>query len=128
MPFLSNTCLDAALAILDTLGTRLDITHTEATTYAQATSTWTVGNKTSLVIGAPANRTPTGRQVTIATFSDGNFTATATGVGDDAQFWAISDPVGAVLLATGTLAAAQMQTSGNTFSLAAFNIGIPGAV
>jgi len=32
------------------------------------------------------------------------------------------------LLATGTLAAAQMQTSGNTFSLAAFNIGIPGAV
>ena len=128
MPFLADRCLDLGLNVLDVDANRLDITHTEATTFTQATVTWTVGNKTALVIGAPAARTPTGRRVTVATFTDGNFTATATGPADDAQFWAITDTVNSRLLATGNLAAAQMQTNGNTFSLAAFDIGIPGAV
>lgn len=128
MPFLADRCLDLGLSILNIDADRLDITHTEATTFTQATVTWTVGNKTALVVGAPAARTPDGRRVTIATFNDGSFTATATGPSDDAQFWAITDTVNSRLLAAGNLVAAQMQTIGNTFSLAAFDIGIPGAV
>ena len=39
---LGDHVLDGALAILDTEANRLDICHTIPTTYAQATSTYTV--------------------------------------------------------------------------------------
>jgi hypothetical protein len=126
MPFLNDRVLDNGLTVLDTEANRLDVCHTEPTTYAQATSTFTVGNKAAPSIGAPAPRTPSGRRVTVAAFSDGTITGTSTGPDDDAQFWAITDTVNSRLLAAGPLAAAQMVTNGNTFSLAAFDIGIPG--
>lgn len=126
MSYLNDRVLDNGLTVLDTEANRLDICHTEPTTYTQATSTYTLGNKTSLSIGAPAARTPSGRKVTVAAISDGTVTATSTGSSDDAQFWAITDTANSRLLAAGPLAAAQLVTSGNTFSLAAFDIGIPG--
>jgi len=122
MAFINDRVFDNGLTILDTEANRLDICSTEPATYAAATSTNTLGNKTSLSIGAPADRTPTGRKVTVASFTDGAVTATNT-----ATHWAITDTVNSRLLATGALSASQAVTNGNVFSLAAFDIGIPDA-
>jgi hypothetical protein len=123
MAFIADYVLDAALSKLDTEANRLDITSQEATTYAEATSTYTLGNKTSLSVGAPADRTPNGRKVTVAAITDGAVTATGT-----ASNWAIVDTGNSRLLATGSLASSQAVTNGNTFTLGAFDIGIPDAV
>ena len=122
MPFIADRVLDNGLTVLDTEANRLDICSSEPTTYTAATSTATLGNKTSLSVGAPAARTPSGRRVTVAAITDGTVTATGT-----ATHWAITDTVNSRLLATGNLSASQAVTSGNTFTLAAFDIGIPGA-
>jgi len=123
MAYMNDYVFDAALAKFDTEGDRLDITSAEATSYAQATSTFTLGNKTAISIGAPADRTPNGRKVTVAAITGGSVTATGT-----ATHWAIVDTGNSRLLATGALSASQAVTSGNTFSLAAFDLGIPDAV
>jgi hypothetical protein len=122
MAFLADYILDLALAELDTATTTLYITSQEATTYAEASSTYALGNKTSLSIGAPGDRGGGGRKVTVASFTDGSVTGTAT-----ATHWAITKS-GTTLMATGSLSSGQAVTSGNTFTLAAFDIGIPDAV
>lgn len=76
-------------------------------------------------VGAPAAASPNGRKVTVAQITDGTITATSTGTSDDAQYWALTDTTNSRLLAAGSLASAQMVTSGNTFTLAAFDIRIP---
>jgi hypothetical protein len=122
MPFISDRILDLGLNVLDTEANRLDICSSEPTTYAAATGSASLGNKTSLSIGAPATRTPSGRRVTVAAFSDGSVTATGT-----ATHWAIVDTANSRLLATGNLASSQAVTNGNVFTLPAFDVGIPGA-
>jgi len=122
MAFLADYILDLALAELDTATTTLYICSQEPTTYAEASSTYALGNKTSLSIGAPGDRGGGGRKVTVASFTDGSVTGTAT-----ATHWAITKS-GTTLMATGSLSAGQAVTSGNTFTLAAFDIGIPDAV
>lgn len=123
MAYINDYVLDLALAYLDTSGNRLDICSQEPTTYAAATSTYTLGNKTSLSIGSPADRSPNGRKVTVAAISDGTVSGSGT-----VTHWAISDTSGSRLIATGSLSASQAVTNGNTFTLAAFDIGIPDAV
>lgn len=123
MPFLNDRVLDNGLTVLDTEANRLDICSSEPTTYAEATSTYTLGNKTSLSVGAPADRSPNGRKVTVAAITGGTVTGTGT-----AAFWAIVDTGNSRLLATNALSATQGVTSGNTFDLAAFDIGIPDGV
>lgn len=122
MAFINDRVFDLGLNVLDTEANRLDICSTEPATFTAATVTNTLGNKTSLSIGTPADGSPNGRAVTVATFSDGAVTATGT-----ASHWAITDTVNSRLLATGALAASQAVTNGNTFSLAAFAIRIPDA-
>ncbi len=120
MAYLNDRVLDNGLTVLDTEANRLDICSTAPTTYTQATSTYTLGNKTSISIGAPADRTGGGREVTVAAITDGSVTGTGT-----AAYWAISDTVNSRLLAQGSLSSSQAVTSGNTFTLGAFTIGIP---
>ena len=122
MAYINPYVLDGGLTKLDTEADRLDICSQEPTTYAQATSTYTLGNKTSLNVGAPADRTPTGRKVTVAAITDGTVKGS-----DTATHWAIVDVSESRLLATGALSAGQAVTSGNTFTLGAFDIGIPAA-
>lgn len=122
MPLIADYVLDAALAKLDTEANRLDICSSEPTTYSAATSSVTLGNKTSFTIGSPADRSPNGRKVTTTAITDGTVTATGT-----ATHWAITDTSNSRLLATGSLASSQSVTNGNTFTLAAFDIGIPDA-
>jgi hypothetical protein len=124
MALIADYVFDAALTKLDIEANRLDICSSEPTTYAQATTAGSVslGNKTSLSVGAPADRTPTGRKVTVAAITDGTVTTTGT-----AGFWAVTDTTNSRLLATGALAATQSVTSGNVFTLPAFDIGIADA-
>ncbi len=120
MAFLADRVFDNGLAVLDTEANRLDICSQEPTTYAGATSTYTLGNKTNLNVGSPANRSGGGREVVVAAITDGTVTATGT-----ATHYAISDTANSRLLATGALSASQVVTSGNTFTLSSFTIGIP---
>lgn len=122
MAYLNDRVLDSGLAILDTEATRLDLCSQEPTTYAEATSTYTLGNKTSLSVGAPADRGAGGRQVTVAAITDGTVTGSGT-----PSHWAITDTANSRLLATKTLGTTQALVSGNTFTLAAFTVYIPDA-
>lgn len=122
MAFIADYIFDLALAELANAD-RLDICSQEPATFTEAQSTYSKGNKTSLSIGAPADRSPNGRKVTVAAITTGSVTATAT-----VTHWAISKASGSTLMATGALSASQGVTNGNTFSLAAFDIGIPDAV
>jgi hypothetical protein len=121
MPYLNDRVFDLGLNVLDTEANRLDICTTEPTTYAQATTTYTLGNKTSLSIGSPAAGSPSGRKVTVAAISDGTITGNNT-----AAHWAITDTANSRLLAAGGLASSQSVTSGNTFTLGAFDITLRG--
>lgn len=120
MATLGNRVFDNGLTVLDTEANAIHITSQEAATYAEATSTYTLGNSTTLSIGAPADRTGGGREVTVAEVTDGSITGTGT-----ATHYAIVDTVNSRLLATSTLTASQAVTSGNTFTLGSFTIGIP---
>ena len=120
MATLNDRVFDNGLTVLDTEANRIDITSQEATSYADATSTSTLGNSTSLSIGAPADRAGGGREVTVAAITDGSVTGTGT-----ATHYAIVDTVNSRLMATGSLTASQAVTSGNTFTLTSVAIGIP---
>ncbi|MFC3227347.1 hypothetical protein ACFOGJ_08910 [Marinibaculum pumilum] len=121
MSYINPRVLDEGLTVLDTEATRLDICDTEPSDYTEATDTYSLGNKTSLSIGSPADRSPSGRQVTVAQITDGTIDADGT-----AAFYAISDTANSRLLAVGDLSSSQAVTTGNQFNLAAFNIGMPG--
>jgi hypothetical protein len=121
MAFLNDEVLDGGLSVLDTATTTLHICSQEPVSLAEANSTYTLGNKASLSISAPSNRSPNGREVTISSFSDGTVTGTGT-----VTHYAIVD--GTRLLATNSLSASQAVTSGNTFSLGSFTIGIPDGI
>lgn len=119
MAYINDTVFDSGLSYADTNGTRIDICFTqEPTTYAEATSTYTCGNKTGLNTGAPEAGAIDGRRVIVPAITDGSVTATQT-----AGWWALTDGV-SVLIATGALSAAQAVTSGNTFTLDAISITI----
>ena len=120
MASLNNRVFDNGLTVLDTEADKLLITSQEATTYAEANATYALGNSTSLSIGVPSDRNGGGREVTAAAISDGSVTGDGT-----ATHYAIVDTVNSRLLATGSLTASQVVSSGNTFSLGSFTIGIP---
>lgn len=126
MAFLNSLVLDNGLVLISGTGRRLDICHTEPTTFSQATTTFSLGNKTGLTIATPSNlSTPPGRRVAVPAIVDGEVTTSSTGASNDAQFWALSDPVNSRLLAAGPLSAPDLVTAGDGFTLTGFDIGIP---
>lgn len=120
MPYLNDRVYDNGLTVLDTEANVLHICSQEPATYAAATTTYTLGSKTGLSIGAPAAGSPNGRQVAVGAISDG-----AVSGNGSATHWAIVDTVNSRLLAAGPLAASQTVTSGNPFTIPSFNIRIP---
>jgi hypothetical protein len=117
--------LDLGLEVLNDEPTHIRVCSSEPTTYAQATTTHSLGMKSfgaGGVFNDPAAGTPNGRKVTSNAITDGTIQTTGT-----ASWWAITDetPGSVRLLAHGLLASAQVVTSGNTFTLAAFDIRIP---
>lgn len=118
MAFLIDSARDSGLTYVSTNGTRLDICSQEPTTYAQATSTYTLGNKTGLTIAAPSDGAVDGRRVIVPAITDGSVTGTGT-----ATHWALTNGSN-TLIATGALSAGQAVTTGNTFTTTAINITI----
>jgi len=120
MAFINDSAFDAALDYIKTNGTQLDICSGEPANYAGIASV-SLGNKTSLSIGSPANGASSGRKVAVPAITDGEVTADGT-----AAYWAISNGSD-TLVATGALSASQGVTDGNTFTLASFDITFPDA-
>lgn len=121
MAFIRDTTLDALLNDIKNNASRLDITNAEATTYTEATSTFTLGNKTSIGYTGPAAGDVSGRKVTIDAITDGSVTGT-----DTATHVALTDGA-SVLYATVALSSSESVTSGNTFTLTAWKIEVADA-
>jgi hypothetical protein len=119
MAFLNDDVLDGALDVLiDATSKVLHICSQEPTTYTEASSTYTLGNKSSPTVGTKANGDVSGRKCTISAITDGSVTGTGT-----ATHWALVD--GTRLLATEALSSSQSVTSGNDFTLTAIDIEFP---
>jgi hypothetical protein len=123
MPYINDLLLDLALQEIETNASRVDICSQEPATYTEATSTYTLGNKTGVTYTGPADRTPNGRKTTLDAITGGSVTGTGT-----ASHWAASKTTATTALyVTTSLASSQAVTSGNTFSLTTADIGIPDA-
>ena len=120
MASLNDRVFDNGLTVLDTEANKITITSQEATTYTEGNATYALGEATSISISAPGDRTGGGRKVTVSAITSGSVTGTGT-----ATHYAILDTVNSRLLAAGSLTSSQAVTSGNTFSLSSFDIGIP---
>lgn len=123
MPNVSDRVLDNGLSVLDTEADAIFITSQEAANFTEATSTYDLGSKTFATggaFGAPAAGTPNGRKVSSTAITDGAVSSNGT-----ASNWAAVDVANSRLLAVGAISSPQVVTSGNTFSLASFDIHIP---
>lgn len=118
MSYFNDRVYDNGLSVLDTEANLLHICSQEPSVYG---TLYSLGNK-ALAAGdiTLAARSPSGRKAVVGALSGGTVTGTGT-----ASHWAIVDTVNSRLLAAGALGATQGVTSGNTFSLPTFDIGIP---
>ncbi len=117
MPFIIDAILDDLSSIASQASRRMDICYTqEPTTYTEATSTYTCGNKTGLSMTAITNGAVDGRRVQTPAITDGSVSATQT-----AGWWGLTD-ASAVLHAAGALSATQAVTNGNTYTLDAVSL------
>lgn len=117
MATLADRVMDNGLSVLDTEANAVHLTSQEATTYAEATSTYSLGSATGISISAPSDRASGGRKVTLAAITNGVFNANGT-----ATHYAIVDTVNSRLLATDTLTASQIVYAGNNFALTTMDI------
>jgi hypothetical protein len=121
MAFLNDEVFDQGLDWVVANGTRLEICSQEPATYAEATSTYTLGNAT-VSTGVTQDNSTNGRKVVVPAVSGMSVTGTET-----ATHWALSNGSN-TLVAAGSLSASQSVTSGNTIDTAAFDIIIEDAV
>ena len=117
MASLADRIMDNGLSVLDTEANALHLTSQEATTYAEATATYTLGNATSISISAPSDRASGGRKETLSAITNGTLTSSGT-----ATHYAIVDTVNSRLLATDSLSSSQAVISGNNFALSTMDI------
>lgn len=119
--FLADEVLDFGVNYIDVEATDLHILSALPTTWANVGS-FTLGNKSAPVVGAPQDGASNGRRVVVSAITDGSVTGTGT-----ASHWALVDTAATKLLAASTLSASQGVTSGNTFTLSSFSITLPDA-
>lgn len=121
MATVGNRVFDAGLNVLDTEANRVDICSQEPTSYAEATSTYSLGNTTSISISSPTDGDTSGRKVTVSAISGASVTSSGS-----ATHFAITDTSNSRLLIAGALSSGgQTVTTGNTFALNALDIEIP---
>jgi hypothetical protein len=124
MPYLNDYCLDALVEKVRE-ATRLFICSAEPTTYAEASSTFMVGYKNSPTMGAVSDRTGGGRKTTVSAVTDG--VVNTGGGGDSDMYWALADHANSRLLAVNAVTNDQVLIDGNTWTMAAFDVGVPDA-
>ncbi len=113
----ADAVLDAALNEIKNNVAALHICSAEPTNYTEATSTYDLGDKTPPAFTGPANGDTNGRKLTIDAITDGS--VTATGTADH-----VALVTATVLYYVTTLSSSQSVTSGNTFTLTAWDIEI----
>ena len=118
--FLNDAVLDVALALIDDNVAELYICNALPVTYAEASSTYALGNKTPPTIGVPEDAAPNGRKVVVSAITDGTTTDSGT-----ATHWALCGT--ATAYAAGTLNAPVVVTSGIDFTLTEFAVTFPDA-
>ena len=124
MPYINDTSLDALLQDIQDNVEELHICSQEPTTYAEATATYSLGQKTALVMNEPTDKAGGGRESIIPAITDGVVDGTGT-----VTHWALVKATATTrLLATGALSASQAVTDGNPFTLTEFAVGVPDAV
>jgi hypothetical protein len=116
---IGDSVFDAALNKIKNDCENLYITNAQATTFAQASSTYKIGVKATPSWTGPADHT-SGRKITMTAITDGTVSATDTAVA-----FAFTDDSASDLLATQMLNASQAVTNGNVFTLTACIIAIP---
>ena len=123
MAFVADEILDNGLDYARVNGNAVYICSAVPTTYAEATSTFAMGSKSSPTIGTPEDRLPSGRKVTISAITDGSVTGNGY-----VTAWALVDTVVSTLLAANFIQTPMVVTSGNNFTMSPVDVGIPDAV
>lgn len=120
MAALNNLIFDNGLSQLNSLTENLYILSGDPGLTWSNIAALGLGSKALPTVSVPADRGAGGREVTVSAITDGNVTSTGT-----ATHYALTDDSGTEILASGSLSSSQAVTSGNTFTLTEFNIGIP---
>ena len=115
--FVPDATLDSMLDVITTNVDRLDICSTQPTTYTEATSTYSLGNKALSGAWSKANGDVSGRKATCA-----QQTGVSIGTGGSAQHIAGTD--GTSVLYFVTTCTSQTVTAGNTATINAFDIEV----
>lgn len=97
----------------------IHICSAQPTTYAEATATYTLGDQQDVAVTGPTAGDTSGRKVTFGAIAAGDVTGNGT-----ATHFAVVNTVTSTLLVTQALAASKSVTSGNTFTLTAFDVEI----
>jgi hypothetical protein len=122
--YINDRVLDNGLTVLDTEADREYICSQEPATYLAASSTYALGNKSGSagsIFGSPAARSPSGRKVSSAAITDGTVTTNGT-----ASHHGAVDSSNSRLLVAGPLSASKAVVTDYPFSLASYDVGIPG--
>ena len=120
MADLGNTVFDSGLNQLNSLTENLYILSGDPGLTWSNIAALGLGSKASPTVSVAAERGAGGRESTITAITDGSVTGTGT-----ATHWALTDDSATLILATQSLASSQAVTSGNTFTLTEFTVGIP---
>ena len=122
MAYINDDVLDAACDYIGDNAENLYITDDTAApdTFTKASDTYKCGVKASPSFTGPGNGDVSGRKITCDEITDGTISATAT-----AKIFALTDDSESKLLLYEELDSTQSVTSGNTFSLTAFDIEFP---
>lgn len=120
MSFLNDNTLDNGLAALKAAASHVYINSSEPATYTAASSTLMLGTMNfgagAVFPGAIAAASPNGRKLTTAAVTAGTVNTSGT-----ATHWSIVSAGSTRLELASALAASQAVTSGNTWSLPAFD-------
>jgi len=119
MAQIGDRVLDNGLDVLNSEATALHICSAEPTTYTEAITTYTLGSKSTYSSGVVSDKGGGGREVTFPAITDGSVSDT-----DTATHFAVVDVANTRLLAVQALSSPQAVTSGNTFTLTSFTVGI----
>ena len=108
---LNDRVLDFGINELTSNANRVDLCSQAPTTYTEATSTYTMGNKTAISFGSPADAT-SGRKVVLTAVTGGSLTATG-----NVTHYAITDTSNSRLLVVQAVQSSPVAvTSGDTWA------------
>ena len=120
MAFILDTALDALLTAVRGSATHLSITSSEITAWASLAAAEL--GKAALTMGANGDRTGGGRKFTVPASSGNNASASGT-----ATHWCLHNNSSTVYASGALSGGGGAVTSGNPFTTAAFDIGVPDA-